>query len=195
MVTTRDLEWCFLGNPKSEKRYATYHNERVFPAVGYDRVFDYFDCKEVNFLSEDTFLQGRRGNGRMRLPAGVWMTVKQGSIRFEPDDRSDGSGSRAPPPSLASGYSGSIAPSNYCPSPPRDAATFRSPARAASSSDITARSQPNPGDWEVIEEMGRHCGEPLDDRSIAPSESISSVGSRRGASQATRRYTYDYYGH
>jgi hypothetical protein len=49
------------------------------------------------------------------------------------------------------------------------------------------------GDWEVVEQADDFNNRSRDDTcSIAPSESISSVGSRGGASQFSRRYTQGY---
>jgi hypothetical protein len=60
-------------------------------------------------------------------------------------------------------------------------------------SDVGRRSSADSGDWEVVEEMDGYQGRFRDDAcSIAPSESISSVGSRGAPSQYSRRYTQDY---
>ncbi|KAK4096711.1 hypothetical protein N658DRAFT_562271 [Parathielavia hyrcaniae] len=118
-------------------------------------------------------------------------------------------GFRAPPPSRASGYArSSTGYSAYTSSSP-SAAGGRSNAQAyllgpprRSSSYMSACNVPLPpsdagvrssagssGDWEVIEQMSSYGGKARDNDacSIAPSESISSVGSRGGASRYSRR--------
>lgn len=124
-------------------------------------------------------------------------------------------GIRAPPPSRASGYARSSVgsaysaatatrSSSYRPSPPRDAASF---TRGPGSSYMSACDVPLPrsevgrrsssgseGDWEVVEQMSDYIARVdrlRDDAcSIAPSESISSVGSRGGASSYLRRFSH-----
>ncbi|KAL2129556.1 hypothetical protein VTI74DRAFT_7605 [Chaetomium olivicolor] len=159
-----------------------------------------------------------QGSGHMTLPAGVQVLVQSGYARWEPAASAGGGstivgmGRRAPPPSRVSGYAHSSADSGYSGSgrsnatgyrlsPPRDAASF---SRGAGSSYMSACDIPLPrsdvgrrssadSDWEVVEEAGGYSGRNRDDAcSIAPSESISSVGSRGSASQYSRRYTRDY---
>jgi hypothetical protein len=171
--------------------------------------------------SEEDVLLLTQGSGHMTLPAGVQVLVQAGYAKWEPAASAGagstvGMGVRAPPPSRVSGYARSSVGSSYSasarsnahtsyrPSPPRDAASFNHRGTAGSSymsacdvplprSDVGRRSSADSGDWEVVEEMDGYQGRFRDDAcSIAPSESISSVGSRGAGSQYSRRYTQDY---
>jgi len=152
----------------------------------------------------------------MTLPAGVMMLVDSGFCKWGPAASAGGGstvvgmGARAPPPSRASGYARSSADSGYSaqsrsqagpsyrPSPPRDAASFSRGGPGSSymsacnvplpqSTVVGRRSSADSDDWEVVGEMRRD-----DASSIAPSESISSVGSRGAAAQHSRRYNQGY---
>lgn len=171
---------------------------------------------------EEDVLLLTQGSGHMTLPAGVQVLVQSGYAKCEPAASGGGGstvvgrGVRAPPPSRVSGYARSSADSGYSgsgrsyagsyagsyrPSPPRDAASFNRGSAGSAymsacdvplpHSTVGRRSRADSDDWEVVEQMQM----PDDDGcSIAPSESISSVGSRRGASHSgashfSRRYT------
>ncbi|KAK1750164.1 hypothetical protein QBC47DRAFT_418458 [Echria macrotheca] len=115
-------------------------------------------------------------------------------------------GGRAPPPTRATSYAGSSASSAYRsavgqshagsnstfrPSPPRDIAAF---SRAGShvGTLANARRVPLPpssagvDDWEVVEELDGDWD--MDNRSVAPSESVSSVGERNRRNQYSDSY-------
>lgn len=135
-------------------------------------------------------------------------SVKYDAVAGQNGDRSVvgssyGPGYRAPPPTRATSYAGSSASSSlyrsardddrasqasrdtYRPSPPRDQATFSragshvgsyvSPSRVPLPKSVAGRSRGGADDWEVMEEKE---GWDDDRGSVAPSESISSVGSR-----------------
>jgi hypothetical protein len=169
--------------------------------------------------SEEDVLLLTQGSGHMTLPAGVQVLVQSGYAKWEPAGSAGSTvgGVRAPPSSRVSGYAPSSADSGYSgsgatsyrPSPPRDAASFmmnRGNGGGGGSSYMSACDVPLPrtdvgrrssadsaGDWEVVEQADDFSNRSRDDAcSIAPSESISSVGSRGGASQFSRRYTQGY---
>ncbi|KAH6623879.1 hypothetical protein F5144DRAFT_374474 [Chaetomium tenue] len=160
-----------------------------------------------------------KGSGHMSLPANVQVIVSGGFAKCN-SERSvtDGStvigaGARAPPPSRVegayahssadSGYSGSVRGNtvdSYRMSPPRDAAAFMRGGPVASSymsaADIplprsTAGAGAGSSEWEVVGELEGFQDRTRDDCSIAPSESISSVGSR-GNGGFTRRATHNF---
>jgi hypothetical protein len=158
-----------------------------------------------------------QGSGHMSLPAGVQVVVQAGFAKCSSGrTATDGStvigaGARAPPPtrvegyaqsSADSGYSGSAAArsntESYRMSPPRDAATFMRGGPVASSymsaADIPlprSTAGANSSEWEVVGELDGFQDRTRDDCSIAPSESISSVGSR-GNGGFTRRATHNF---
>ncbi|KAM7200372.1 hypothetical protein V8F20_005349 [Naviculisporaceae sp. PSN 640] len=182
-------------------------SDEKIPAEPYEREFDFKGCRAIVFANgasrrSDGIIEGEdiimltQGTGHMTLPAGVQVIVNSGYVKWE---AAGSSGIRAPPASRVgapsdvgssySGYSrsgGSQAPSGYgmrradtMPSPPTSG---RSRAGSSVGSYVSARGVPlppsvvsaGPDDWVVQEEMND------DNCSIAPSESISSVGSRRG---------------
>ena len=157
-----------------------------------------------------------QGSGHMTLPAGVQVLVQSGYAKWVPAASAGGGstgvgmGVRAPPSSRVSGYARSSADSgyngsgrsqaatSYRPSPSRDTASFS--RGGDNSSYVSACHVPLPrstvvgrpssadsDDWEVVGQMRMDSS-----CSIAPSESISSVGGRGGASQYSRRYTQGY---
>lgn len=154
-----------------------------------------------------------KGSGHMALPPHVQVIVSGGFAKCS-SERSvtDGStvigaGARAPPPSRVegayahssadSGYSGSVrgnAVDSYRMSPPRDATTFMRSGPVASSY-MSAAGIPPPrstaGEWEVVGQLEGFQNGIRDDCSIAPSESISSVGSR-GNGGVIRRATHNF---
>lgn len=135
----------------------------------------------------------------MTLPAGVKVIVNSGYVKWE---AAGNSGTRAPPSSRVgsaapsqvgssySGYSrasGSQAPSGYgmrradtMPSPPTNGRTRAASVVSGGGAD----------DWVVQEEMSVAGGGRYNDDncSIAPSESISSVGSRGSGSNSRSVY-------
>lgn len=159
-----------------------------------------------------------QGSGHMSLPAGVQVVVQAGFAKCNSGrSATDGStvigaGARAPPPSRVagyaqssadSGYSGSVAArsntvDSYRMSPPRDAATFMRGGPAASSY-MSAADIPLPrstvgassSEWEVVGELDGFQDRARDDCSIAPSDSISSVGNRDNGG-FTRRATHNF---
>ncbi len=167
--------------------------------------------------TEEDVLLLTQGSGHMTLPAGVQVLVQSGYAKWVPAASGGGGstvvgmGVRAPPSSRVSAYARSSADSgyngsgrsqaptaSYRASLPRDAASFSrggpgSPYMSACdvplppSTVAGRRSSADSDDWEVVEEMRRD-----DACSIAPSESISSVGSR-GANHNSRRYTDGYW--
>ncbi|KAL1839096.1 hypothetical protein VTJ49DRAFT_1864 [Mycothermus thermophilus] len=153
-----------------------------FPAENFEREFDFADCEHIIFLqgkrtgTEDDVILLAKGSGHMTLPAGVQVVVQSGYAKWAPAGSAGSTaGTRAPPPSRVSGYAPSSANSgygaSYRPSTPRDA-----------------------GGWEVVDEVRGYGSSRFNDNdSIAPSESISSVGSRRaGGSQYARSSTQPF---
>jgi hypothetical protein len=149
----------------------------------------------------------------MTLPAGVQVLVRSGYARCEPAaSAGDAStvvgmgmraGARAPPPSRVSGYARSSADSSYStypPRPPRDEPSFDRGGPGSSymsacyvplpRSRVGTTISAYPDDWEVVEKMDGHdeCRMADDTCSIAPSESVSSVGIRRGAATYYSRH-------
>ncbi|KAK4239549.1 hypothetical protein C8A03DRAFT_32407 [Achaetomium macrosporum] len=195
------------------------HEYHEYPAEDFEREFDFQACRSIVFLHgertgrETDVILLTQGSGHMTLPAGVQVLVQSGYAKCEPARGSIGSsgstvvggGIRAPPssrvsagyaPSAAyarssadSGYSGSASGSAFA---RNDAASFM--MRGSSGLNFSGSrpsSADSAGDWEVVEEMDGAGGRFRDDAcSIAPSESISSVGSRHH--QQYRRYTRDY---
>ncbi|KAK3905492.1 hypothetical protein C8A05DRAFT_30661 [Staphylotrichum tortipilum] len=193
-----------------------------YPAENYEREVDFRGCRSIVFLhgertgTEEDVLLLAQGSGHMTLPAGVMMLVESGFCKWVPAASAGGGstvvgmGVRAPPSSRVSGYARSSADSGYSgqargqaastyrPSPPRDAASFTRSGPGSSymsacnvplpqSTVVGRRSSADSDDWEVVGQMR------MDDAcSIAPSESISSVGSRGGAMQYSRRYNQGY---
>jgi hypothetical protein len=154
-----------------------------------------------------------QGSGHMTLPAGVQVLVQSGYSKCEPARGSISSGGdsgiRAPPssrvgvsaaaaPVSQAGYARSSADSGYSGSGlargANDAASFmmRGSSGLAFNGSRPSSAESSSGDWEVVEEMPGAAGAGgrfRDDAcSIAPSESISSVGTR----EPYRRYTRDY---
>jgi hypothetical protein len=141
--------------------------DKTYPAEDYERECDFSDCDSIVFWngqgtkSED-YIMAVQHSGHVSLPAGVKVEVKNGRVKVS----SPSGGVRAPPPSRVSDYA----------SPPRDAAAFMRGGPEASSY-MSAANIPPPRS---------NAGGFRDDCSIAPSESISSVGSR---GQVPRRVT------
>jgi hypothetical protein len=187
-------------------RYDTY----TFPAENFEREFDFKGCTSIVFLNgvrtgrEEDVILLTQGSGHMSLPAGVQVVVQSGFAKSN-SSRSvtDGStviaaGAQAPPPSRVagyaqssadSGYSGSVAArsngvDSYRMSPPRDAASFMRGGPVAGAGAGSS-------EWEVVGELDGFQDRTRDDCSIAPSESISSVGSR-GNGGFTRRATHNF---
>jgi hypothetical protein len=208
-------------NPRDRHEYREYaaeNYEREFDFRGCRSIV--FLHGERTGREEDVILL-TQGSGHMTLPAGVQVLVQSGYAKWDPA-RSAGGGStvvgmgvRAPPSSRVSGYARSSAdsgysgsgrsnaPNNYRLSPPRDAASFSRGSGGSSymsacdvplpRSTVGRRSSADSDDWEVVGQMDGYQDRSRDDAcSIAPSESISSVGSRGGASQFSRRYTHGY---
>ncbi|KAK3686207.1 hypothetical protein B0T22DRAFT_518775 [Podospora appendiculata] len=189
-----------------------YHE---YPAADYPRELDFKGCRSIVFLKgertggEDDTLLLTNGSGHITLPAGVQVLVTSGFAKCEPAYGSAGAGSaigvgvRAPPPSRVGGasssYAGSAAGgSSYSrgesrvstgtyrqsmPSPPRDGASFSRVSGGYSASYVSARNVPLP---QSTVSGGRDYED--DNCSIAPSESVSSVGSRRAGGSS--RYSY-----
>lgn len=178
-----------------------------YPAADYERKFDFRGCKSIAFIvgsgSRADLLMSTQGSGQMDLPAGVSVHVKEGFAKFRScgeDEYTDaqstvgGSGIRAPPPSRVS-YADSRAGSSFDRrSPPRDGASFRS----GGSSYEDSRSYVSARSARQVPLPRSNAGSRYDDDndSIAPSESISSVGSRgqrstysRTQSQTQSRYS------
>jgi hypothetical protein len=207
------------GDRHDSREFPAANYEREFDFRGCRSIV--FLHAERTGREEDVLLL-TQGTGHMTLPAGVQVLVQSGYAKWEPAGSAGSTvgggmmGVRAPPSSRVSGYAPSSADSGYSgsgvtshrPSPPRDAATFMM-GRASGgggSSYMSACDVPLPrteigrrssadsaGDWEVVEQADDFHSRSRDDAcSIAPSESISSVGSRGGASQFTRRYTQGY---
>jgi hypothetical protein len=157
----------------------------------------------------DDLLLMAKGSGHVTLPAGVQVRVVAGSVKLAPQPPAGDSvvgssyggagGYRAPPPSrTTSYYAGSSASSasayrsaqgSQNPSPPRSSATFRGTGGSHVGTYVQARRVPLPpsqaggaDDWEVQEEADGDWN--MDTRSIAPSESVSSVGSRARGGQS-----------
>ncbi|KAK4153662.1 hypothetical protein C8A00DRAFT_33613 [Chaetomidium leptoderma] len=215
---TNGTNAVFSPSDRHDSRvYAAVNYEREFDFRGCSDII--FMRGERTGREEDVILL-THGSGHMTLPAGVQVLVQSGYAKCD-SSIADGStvvgmGARAPPPSRVSGYAHSSADSGYSasgrgtanadsyrPSPPRDAASF---SRAGPGSDyMSARDEPvarsavgrrtsaDSGDWEVVEQMDSYQDRSRDDAcSIAPSESISSVGSRRGGSQYSRSHAHGY---
>ncbi|KAJ4286864.1 hypothetical protein N0V88_007876 [Collariella sp. IMI 366227] len=222
MVDAQELRRRWTDRTKAIFSPRDQHDYREYAAENYEREFDFKGCRSIVFLHgertgrETDVLLLAQGSGHMTLPAGVQVLVQSGYARCEPAASAGGStvvgtlGARAPPPSRVSGYARSSADSGYSrghatvyhASPPRDAASFNRPAGSSymsacnlplPRSEVGRRSSAD-SNWEVDEQAdGGYQGRGRDDAcSIAPSESISSVGSRNGASQYSRRYTQDY---
>ncbi|KAK3328645.1 hypothetical protein B0T19DRAFT_442534 [Cercophora scortea] len=182
-----------------------YHE---YPVADYQRELDFQGCTSIVFRDgNDETLLMTKGSGSITLPAGVKVTVRSGFAKCEPVYES-GAGVRAPPPTRvdggASSYAGSAAggrpgPSysrtesrvstgtyrQTMPSPPRDGASF---TRSSSSSSyagsyVSARNVPLP---RSTVNGGRDYED--DNCSIAPSESVSSVGSRRNGGGRSSYY-------
>ncbi|KAK3324923.1 hypothetical protein B0H66DRAFT_107443 [Apodospora peruviana] len=189
-----------------------------YAATDHEREFDFKGCRNIVFLSgkrtgaESDVLLLAKGSGHMTLPAGVQVLVDSGFVKCEPAYGSSGAGSsvgvgvRAPPPSrAASSYAGSSYSRpggggggvSYV-----SAGTYRPPqegSRAGSSSGysyVSARGVPLPEsvagtgfedpDWIVEAEAG-------DDGSVAPGDSISSVGVGSRRPGGSGRSSYSFY--
>ncbi|KAK4245522.1 hypothetical protein C7999DRAFT_42934 [Corynascus novoguineensis] len=195
VLDAQEMRRRWSDRPKASFGRADLHEEHEFAATDYEREFHFRDCRNILFRHGEDVLLLTQGSGHMTLPAKVRVLVQSGYAKCEPAGSKAFSGFRAPPPSRVSGYarssagsacSGSIAATNsyHLNKPPRDAASFT--RGTAGSAYMSARSQADPGDWEVIEEDSEQMiyrshgfrGGAADDCSIAPSESISSVGSR-----------------
>lgn len=144
-------------------------NGKAYTVENFEREFDFEGCTNITFYEgqerSEKFLMSTKGSGHMTLPAGVLVVVDGGKARCgSAGSIVGGGGIRAPPPSRVSGYAPSSADSGYSGSyaggnshrlsPPRDAASFSRPS-----------SNVNGGNFD-------------DNCSIAPSESVSSVGTR-----------------
>ncbi|KAK4120993.1 hypothetical protein N657DRAFT_658028 [Parathielavia appendiculata] len=199
------------------REYAPEPYEREFHFRGCRSIV--FLRGERTGTEEDVILM-TQGSGHMALPAGVQVLVQSGYAKWEPAASAGGSGStvvggmgtsggsRAPPPSRVSSYARSstgysaYSPSaagrsntqGYVPGPPRGSSYMSACNVPLPPSDVGGRSTVGSGDWEVVEQMSSYGSRSTRDDacSIAPSESISSVGSRGGASQFSRRYTRGY---
>ncbi|SPQ25002.1 505aeaae-2d89-42e1-a88c-b0b659619966 [Thermothielavioides terrestris] len=204
-VDTQELRRRFTNKTNAVFSRSDWHDDREYAAVNYERVFDFSGCKDIIFQRgrEDDVLMLAHGSGHMTLPAGVRVRVLSGYARCAPAAPDSvgsgstvvGSGVRAPPPSRVSAYAHSSAGSGYARSSagsayaPSAASFHRGGAR---SSYMSACGVPLPpseagsrsmagsaNDWVVVEEMeGYGFQDDRDNCSIAPSESISSVGSR-----------------
>lgn len=203
------------GDRHEYREYAAENYEREFHFRGCRSIV--FLRGERTGGEEDVLLL-TQGSGHMTLPADVQVLVQSGYAKWESAGSAAGGstvggGMRAPPSSRVSGYARSSADSGYSgsgatsyrPSPPRDAASFMM-SRGVSSSQMSACDVPLPrtevgrpgsadsaGDWEVVEQADGYADRFRDDAcSIAPSESVSSVGSRGGASLYSRRHTQGF---
>lgn len=164
-----------------------------FPAVNYKRDFNFKDCRSIVFLNgvrkntEEDVILIAQGTGHMVLPAEVQVLVQAGYAKCAGNTQTDGStvvgsGAHAPAPSRVGS----------------DVAAF---GRASSSvSGISSyasvpRSAGNDG-FEVVEQAdnyherirGSARGPISEVCSIAPSESISSVGNRGTRSNADSQW-------
>ncbi|KAH6847012.1 hypothetical protein B0I37DRAFT_414784 [Chaetomium sp. MPI-CAGE-AT-0009] len=145
---------------------------QIYQPEAFERECDFSDCEDIIFWNGqgletrgDQYIMSVKPSGHASLPAGVRVQVVNGKVKFN----SPSGGVRAPPPSRVSDYA----------SPPRDAAAFMRGGPEASSY-MSAANIPPPRSNAGYREQIR------DDCSIAPSESISSVGSR---GQVPRRVT------
>ncbi|KAK1834897.1 hypothetical protein QBC39DRAFT_181436 [Podospora conica] len=197
---------------------ADFHNEVVFGPEDQELELDFQGCQSIVFMDGDStrgedMLMLVRGSGHMTLPAGVQVRMTAGAFKYRAPagsvvGSSHGPGYRAPPPTRATSYAGSSAPSGYRnddrsqssretfrPSPPRDQAGFSRPGTHVGGYATSGRAplpksmagtRSRTGDWEVVEQAEDQ--ESWDDgrSSVAPSESISSVGSRG------QRSSYNY---
>ncbi|KAK3309249.1 uncharacterized protein B0T15DRAFT_135611 [Chaetomium strumarium] len=196
------------------------HESTEYPAVDFEREFDFEDCQSIVFLhgertgSPTDVILMTQGSGHMTLPANVQVLVQSGYSKCEPARGSlssggstvVGAGIRAPPssrvgvstaaaPVSQAGYARSSADSGYSGSGfargGNDAASFmmRGSSGLAFNGSRPSSAESSAGDWEIVEEMPGAAGAGSrfrdDACSIAPSESISSVGSRG-------RYARDY---
>lgn len=170
--------------------------------------------------AEKDMIMMTQGSGHLLLPPGVRVIMSGGYVKCNSErsvtdgSTAIGTGARAPPPSRVegayahssadSGYSGSVARGNtvdsYNMSPPRDAAAFMRGGPVASSYTSAAGIPPprstvgrssGSSEWEVVGELQGYQDRTRDDCSIAPSESISSVGSRDNGG-FTRRATHNF---
>ncbi|KAK4215068.1 hypothetical protein QBC37DRAFT_419912 [Rhypophila decipiens] len=203
VVSTQELRrrWTDKSNATFLPSNRASSDEKI-PAESYEREFDFKGCRAIVFANGEThrsdgIVEGQdiilltQGTGHLTLPAGVQVIVNSGYVKWEAAGRG---GSRAPPGSRTSapsevgssysGYSrasgsGSAAPSGYglrraetMPSPP----TGRSRVGSSAGSYVSARAVPLPPSL-----VSGGLNDMADDNcSIAPSESISSVGSRGG---------------
>ncbi|KAL2019161.1 hypothetical protein VTK56DRAFT_10033 [Thermocarpiscus australiensis] len=155
------------------------HDYREYAAEGYEREFDFRGCKNIMFFTGERIggdidvLLLTQGSGHMTVPAGVQVMVQSGYAKCEPAASAGGASSsvvgpgiRAPPPSRVSGYARSYADSVY-----------------SGAGRASGRSGGGPGSVYTSA------------RSVAPEDSISSVGSRRdaGAYYPSRSSYEDYY--
>ncbi|KAK3291806.1 uncharacterized protein B0H64DRAFT_240758 [Chaetomium fimeti] len=203
------------GDRQDSHTFAAESFEREFDFKGCQSIVF---LNGVRTGREEDVILLTQGTGHMALPAGVQVLVQSGFVKCNSPSRDGasivGPGARAPPPTLAAGYAPSSADSGYSGSvrgntvdsyrmsPPRDAAAFMRGPPAASSymsaADIplprSTAGRSNAGasssEWEVVGELDGFQDRARDDCSIAPSESISSVGSR--GQQFSRRATHNF---
>ncbi|KAK4183780.1 hypothetical protein QBC35DRAFT_518003 [Podospora australis] len=177
------------------------------PAVDYEREINFKGCRSITFMNgnskrgEDVImiLGENESTGKMMLPPNVQVLVTSGYAKCTNNFSTDGStvvgsGARAPAPSRTgsgypeSSYSGYTTASRGNITPPSDAAAFGRAASNYTSGSFYADGPAVPrggayNDGFEVTEQAENFDERIRDSrtevcSIAPSESISSVGSR-----------------
>ncbi|KAK3934752.1 hypothetical protein QBC46DRAFT_70259 [Diplogelasinospora grovesii] len=179
--------WSDRANGVLELDNRDHRDYCEYPPANHDQDMYFRQCRKIVFMAEGDLLLMTQGNGHMSVPPGVKVFVTDGMSRCERSASGSMVGARAPPPTRAASYAGSSymgqhsqagsrAPTqsthrpvggySNSPSSPQSRAPYSRAVSYVSARDIRLPAS--------------HAGSKWDDDadSIAPSESISSVGSR-----------------